>query len=292
MEGTTGSTLVTGASSGIGLEIARGLAAQGAELVLPVRNRERGEAAIRSILSTVPGARVRLADMDLARLDSVSRFSAELRAEGTPIELLILNAGMIALGQKDLRLTADGFEPSYQTNYLGHFALTLGALPLLEAGGARVIVQCSLASAFGRFEPGNPRSMRGARSFGAYRRSKTALGMFGLELDRRSRERGWGVSVQLCHPGVAPGSEIAPSIRRRVPGPVVRWAVDHVGNSPGVAARIALSAAASRAPSPRMFAPSGWMGLSGDAVVRPPFRSFTDQSAAAALWERSEVLLP
>ncbi len=271
--------VVTGASSGIGREIARGLAATGVELVLPVRSRERGEAAVRTIHESVPHAVLALADLDLARPESVSALATTLLAEAKPIELLVLNAGMVALGERESR---DAREPTFQINCFGHIALTMGLLPLLRAGSARVVVQCSLAAAHARLDSGS----RPLGAFAAYRQSKLALALFGRELDRRSRAAGWGITVQFCHPGIVPGSEIAPAVRRRVPERPARFVIAHVGHSPADAAQTALAAAASTADSPRLYAPSGWWGMTGSSRERSLFRSFADEAAASELWEK------
>src|SRR5690606_37312225 len=107
----------------------------------------------------------------------------------------------VQLTDRTPQLTCDGFELTFQTNYLAHVALTLALLPLLRAGNARIAVQCSLAAADARVPWGelNARARgesSGARAyhpFRAYRTSKVALGLFGVELARRSAAAGWGL---------------------------------------------------------------------------------------------------
>lgn len=287
---STRRALVTGASGGIGLEIGRGLAMAGWEVLLAVRNRERGEAAATSIVQSAPDARVALLDIDLASLASVDRLVSKLLEAGGPIELLVLNAGIVNLGEREPRCTDDGFELTFQSNYLGHAALTLGLLPLLRAGKARVVVQSSLAAARGRFRVEDQPAERRFHPFQAYRRSKIALGMFGLELARRSAAEEWGISVQFCHPGIAPGSGIAPSLRKRLPRWLERRA-GRLGNPPTVAAQTALAAADSEASVPRLFAPSGWFGLAGRPRERDPFSTFGDERQGRELWLQTTALL-
>ncbi|MGD9607559.1 MAG: SDR family NAD(P)-dependent oxidoreductase [Leucobacter sp.] len=291
--------LVTGSSDGIGFQIARALAAAGARVLMPVRNRRKGERAMARILSDAPAARLELLDLelldlDLARLDSVAALASMLVLRGEPIELLVLNAGVVQLAEQDRQLTRDGFELAFQTNFLGHFALTLGLLPLLRAGGARVAVQCSVAAAGARVRWGDlsgeargasPGS-RGYRPFRAYRTSKAALGLFGLELARRSAAAGWGVSVHLCHPGIAPGSAIAPKLRAMFPRSLVEWAVAHLGNPPHAAAQTALAAlAAAPRTEPRMFVPGGPLELAGTPRERAPFSSLDRPGDARMMWD-------
>jgi NAD(P)-dependent dehydrogenase (short-subunit alcohol dehydrogenase family) len=280
--------LVTGASDGIGLEIARGLALGGARVLLPVRNREKGERAAARIRESAPGARLELLDLDLARLDSVAALVSGLLRAGDPIDLAVLNAGAVML-REPRRTTPDGFELAFQTNFLGHFALALGALPLLRAGGARLVVQGSLATAGARLAWGDLRGERRPGGYRAYRTSKLALGLFGLEFARRGAAEGWGTTVQLCHPGIAPGSAIAPAVRAMLPAGLVSWATSRIGNPPRQAALTALAALASpvapAASTPRMFAPAGPFGLAGPPRERDPFASLDRPGDARLLWE-------
>ncbi|ANB04451.1 short-chain dehydrogenase [Streptomyces ambofaciens] len=199
--------VVTGASDGIGLGIATRLAAAGAEVVMPVRNPRKGEGAVARIRQRAPHANVSLRALDLSSLASVTALGKTLLDEGRPIHLLVNNAGVMT--PPDRQTTADGFELQFGTNHLGHFALVHHLLPLLRAGRARVTSQISVAAnrnAINWDDLGWQRSYNGMR---AYSQSKIALGLFGLELDRRSEAAGWGITSNLSHPGIAPTSLLA-----------------------------------------------------------------------------------
>ncbi|ACQ82412.1 short-chain dehydrogenase/reductase SDR [Beutenbergia cavernae DSM 12333] len=199
--------VVTGASDGVGLAIATRLAGAGAEVVMPVRNARKGEAALTRIRERHPAAKLVLRELDLSSLASVAALGETLRADGAPIHLLVNNAGVMTPPER--QTTADGFELQFGTNHLGHVALTAHLLPLLKAGRARVTSQASIAARRGAINWDDlnwERSYDGMRS---YRQSKIAVGLFGLELSRRSRAAGWGITSNISHPGVAPTSLLA-----------------------------------------------------------------------------------
>ena len=134
--------MVTGANSGIGFGVTRRLAAAGAEVILAVRNLDKGKAAISDLLAENPQAKLALERIDLSSLLSVQDFAARLRDVGRPINTLINNAGIMT--PPDRHTTSDGFELQFGANYLGHFALTAELLPLLrKAGSSRVVTMSS-----------------------------------------------------------------------------------------------------------------------------------------------------
>jgi NAD(P)-dependent dehydrogenase (short-subunit alcohol dehydrogenase family) len=126
--------VVTGANSGLGFGLTGRLAAAGAEVVMAVRNLEKGEAARSELLAANPEAKLRLEAIDLASLDSVAAFAAGRVSERRPIDILVNNAGIMMPPQRET--TGDGFELQFESNYLGHYALTARLLPLLRAAEA------------------------------------------------------------------------------------------------------------------------------------------------------------
>ncbi|WP_265523536.1 SDR family oxidoreductase [Oerskovia flava] len=194
--------VVTGASDGIGLGIATRLAAAGAEVLLPVRSASKGAAAIDSIRQRHPHADVSLRELDLASLASVAALGETLREEGRPIHLLVTNAGVMTPPER--QTTVDGYELQLGTNFLGHFALVAQLLPLLRDGRARVTSQVSVAANRGGISWDDLNGERSYDGMSAYSQSKIAVGLFGLELDRRSQAGGWGITSNLSHPGIAP----------------------------------------------------------------------------------------
>ena len=193
--------VVTGANSGLGFGLTRRLAAAGADVVMAIRNHARGEAAIEKIHATVPGAKLTIKPLDLSSLAAVAALGEQLNAEGRPIDILVNNAGVMTTPARDP--TADGFELQFGSNHLGHFALTAHLLPLLRAAnGARVVSLSSLAARYGRIHFDDPQFAKKYSAMAAYGQSKLAVLMFARELDRRSRQAGWGIVSNAAHPGL------------------------------------------------------------------------------------------
>ncbi|WP_445255588.1 SDR family oxidoreductase [Nocardioides aurantiacus] len=302
--GPTGPTLpdltgrravVTGASDGMGTGIATRLAAAGAEVILPVRNRTKGETALARIRDAVPGAEVSLRDLDLADLGSVAALGTTLRGEGHPVHLLVNNAGVMTPPGR--QLTADGFELQLGSNHLGHAALVAHLLPLLVAGAARVTSQVSVAAARGGLHWDDVNWERSYDGMAAYRQSKIALGLFGLELDRRSRELGWGITSNLAHPGVAPTSLLGarPEVGRTTETGARRviQALSRRGLLVGTvetAGWPALLAATVEGPGGSLHGPRGIGHLGGPPATQRMYAPLRDVAEARRVWDLTERL--
>ena len=288
--------VVTGASDGMGLRIAERLAAAGAEVILPVRNPVKGELAVARIREHVPGARVSLRHLDLSSLASVAALADTLVSEGQPIHILVNNAGVMTPPER--QVTADGFELQFGTNHLGHFALVARLAPLLRAGRARVTSQISIAARRGAIDWDDLDSERRYDGHRAYSRSKIAFGLFGLELDRRSRAGGWGITSNLSHPGVAPTSLLAarPELDRHEDTRAIRLirALSArgivIGTIDSASLPALMAATDPSAEGGTLYGPRGLGHLGGPPAVQrlyPPLRSAAD---AARVWKVSERL--
>jgi NAD(P)-dependent dehydrogenase (short-subunit alcohol dehydrogenase family) len=193
--------VVTGANSGLGLRSAAALARAGARVVLGCRNVEKGEAARRQVAADASGPEPVLASLDLADLSSVRACAEQLVAANDRIDVLVNNAGVMAL---PLTRTAQGFEAQFGTNHLGHFALTGLLLPrLARADAPRVVTVSSTGHRMGRMRWDDPNWERGYRKWLAYGQSKLANLLFTFELDRRARAAGLPLTAVAAHPGYA-----------------------------------------------------------------------------------------
>ena len=190
----TGRTvLVTGATGGIGFETARALARRGAHVVVGARDASRGQAAVDGIRAAGGGAELLV--MDLASFASVREAARRLAAERSSLDVLVHNAGCV---QRERRLTADGHEVTWQTNFLGGFLLTRLLLPLLKnASQPRVVNVSSEAHRTGQIDFTNLELERGYGAFRAYANSKLAQIHFTRELARREPK----LTVNAVHPG-------------------------------------------------------------------------------------------
>ncbi|WP_329184234.1 SDR family oxidoreductase [Streptomyces sp. NBC_01428] len=287
--------VLTGGSDGMGLVIATRLAAAGAELILPVRNPRKGEAALTAIRERAPEANVSLRSLDLCSLESAAALGETLRQEGDPIHLLIGNAGV--MNPPERQTTVDGFELQFGTNHLGHAALIGHLLPLLRDGDARVTLQLSIAANRGSVNWDDSNWERSYNSMDAYSQSKIAYGLFGLELDRRSRAGGWGITANLAHPGVAPTNLLAarPEIGRAaaVPARRVVTALSRLGvvgtvTSAGLPALMAATTPGDQ--GGRFFGPNGVGGLGGRPAEQKLFSRLRSPGDARRMWDLTQQL--
>ncbi len=181
--------LVTGVSSGIGLETVRALAARGAAVVGTVRDLAKAESSTAPVRSAAAaaGGSFELVKLDLASLASVRAAADQLLAEGRSFDVVIANAGVMA---PPFSLTEDGFELQFASNYLGHFAL-INRIDSLLADNGRIILLSSQAHRVADIDLDDPNfEQQEYDPFVAYGRSKTATNLLAVELDQRLNGRG------------------------------------------------------------------------------------------------------
>lgn len=286
--------LVTGASSGLGLENARALARHGAHVILATRDPERTAVATARILRAVPSADLEHLPLDLSDLSSIRGAVAALEAQHARVDVVIANAGLMGT---PARTTIDGFELQMGVNHLGHAALVAGLLPLLAASASpRVVVVTSEMARAGRVDPATlGRLADPHRPWRAYAASKLANLLYAFELTRRLDRAGSAVVVATAHPGYA-ATELQTRGTALAGGRAAHLRSRVLG---GVTALVAQSAAQGALPQLRAATEPGVRsgssygparGMRGAPVeVVPPPRAL-DEGLAGALFDRTEEL--
>ncbi|QRY64781.1 SDR family NAD(P)-dependent oxidoreductase [Gordonia sp. PDNC005] len=273
----TGRTvIVTGANSGLGLVAAQEFARVGANVVLAVRDTNRGEKAAASLSGHADVRR-----LDLADLSSIRDFARDWSGD---IAVLANNAGVMNVPESR---TADGFEMQIGTNHLGHFALTNLLLPHVTD---RVVTMSSMMHRSGRIDLAdlNWERRRYSRA-AAYGQSKLANLLFSLELQRKLTAAGSAVRSMAAHPGYA-----ATNLQTRTGNPVFDWG-GRIGNK--VIAQSAeagtwpmLFAASQDLPGGSYVGPDGLNEMRGHPALAGRTARASDLDVATKLWDLSEEL--
>jgi NAD(P)-dependent dehydrogenase (short-subunit alcohol dehydrogenase family) len=273
MSGRT--VVVTGASSGIGLASARGLAMAGAKVVLAVRDVAKAHRAAAAMSGDTE-----VWELELDNLASVRAFAAAWTGN---LDILINNAGVMLVPEGQ---TVDGFERHIGTNHLGHFALTNLLLPYITD---RVVTISSHLHAAGRLDLDdlNWRSRR-YRAGQAYSDSKLANMLFTLDLQRRLTAAGAGVRAVAVHPGMTRTNLFghATGVQAMLINALARLALQDADRG----AQSTLFAATADIPGGSFVAPSGFAHMRGSPEIAPPSRRAQDATVARRLWGLSARL--
>lgn len=265
--------LVTGATSGLGLEATRRLAAAGAHVILAARNPDKAAETIASLRAAQPDASLSFRELDLASLASIEAFASGIEADGQGIDTLINNAGVMMPPTR--HETLDGHELQWGTNLLGPYTLTARLLPtLLRSDRPRVAIQASAMGHLQSFRADDVEWRRRYIPWRAYANSKLADLLFGLRLAELSQEHGWGLRSTMAHPGYtrtglqtagpqmgggnARSAAVSGLMGAISPGAMpVEWGVEP----------ILLAAASDDAPQAAYYGPRGGFGMNGPGGI-------------------------
>ncbi len=268
--------IVTGANSGIGFYTAFELGRAGAFVIVACRDKERGQQAVEKMRQQAPNASFAFDQLDLANLASIRNFSADFLRQGRVLDILINNAGVMALPTR--QETVDGFEVQFGTNHLGHFALTGLLLPALHKSVApRVVTISSGVAFFGKLEIDNLQSKQKYAPMKTYAQSKLANLLFMEELGRQAS---WLTSV-AAHPG---------STITNLQKYQFKTFVNLFGQHAAQGALPSLRAAVDQAESGTFYAPKGFFNMRGAPVKIDLPKKALDKSLAGELWCASEEL--
>ncbi|RSM59116.1 short-chain dehydrogenase [Amycolatopsis sp. WAC 01376] len=280
--------LVTGGNAGIGYFVAEQLAGSGATVLLGSRNAAKADAAMASIRSRVPDARLGHLRLDLSDLSSIKSSVDTMEIER--LDAVVCNAGVL-LEDQPRQETADGLELTFATNHLGHFVLVHRLLPLLEAAEAgRVVTTGSFVGKSAELDLDDLQSKRDYQPKRTYARSKQAQMLFAFELDRRLRAEGSTVLSVVDHPGGALDSltpprpvHASPGGRKFPAGLLLQG--KEAGAWPAVRAVLDPAVRGGEMFGPRVF------GLRGEPRREPVRGRLADTALAARLWAASAELI-
>ncbi|HNX84646.1 MAG: oxidoreductase [Bacteroidales bacterium] len=280
--------VITGSSHGIGFEAAGILASKGAEVVLAVRNREKGEKAAVKIRPLNGSKPVTVMNLDLADLESVRKFAEEYATRFDRLDVLINNAGVMIPPYK---MTKDGFELQFGTNHLGHFALTGHLLPVvMNTPLSRIVTISSIAARRAKIHFDNLDGSKGYNPMTFYRQSKLANLLFAMELQNRLEVAGSTTISVACHPGISVTNLLSRGTGRET-GRVMKALMGIVAQPASMGALPTLYAATH--PDLRggeFIGPDGPGNTKGYPVLTNDAARLYKPDLAAKLWEVSETL--
>ena len=284
--------VVTGANSGLGFYTVRALAQKGCRVIMACRDPLKGEEARQRLLKERPVEEPILWNLDLGDLSSVKGFSDKYHNSMDRLDLLINNAGLMAI---PFRKTRDGFEMQFGVNHLGHFALTAQLWSRLKGTtGSRIVNVSSAAHRFGRLQFEDPNWEKGYRKWGAYGMSKLSNLLFTSELDRRISASGDRVLAASAHPGYADTelqSKGALMKGARISARLFNLANRLVAQSAEMGALPSLYAATAEGLEPGGFyGPGGFMRMKGWPAPEMPDPKRVTADAAEKLWVLSESM--
>lgn len=287
--------VVTGATAGLGLETAKGLAERGYRVIIAARNPDKGKLACQAVRQHQPGVDVRFERLDIDSLASVRQFAAHLRESESSLHRLINNAGIMALPTRER--TEDGFERQFGVNYLGHFLLTSLLLPLLVAASstststtktepARVVQLSSLAHRSGRIDFDDLNGERDYDPWRAYRQSKLAMLLFAQALQKQSDRHGWGLVSVAAHPGLSRTALFDAGVKSRaLVGQIFKLVMPLISQSASEGAKPTLHAALATDVHPGdYFGPDGFAETRGKPKRAYRSHAAKDQAVEDRLW--------
>jgi len=274
--------LITGANSGIGFESAKELSRKGAEVIMAVRNLEKGEEARRELKAIDPEAKIVLMVLDLSDLESVKSFADAFKKRYSKLDVLLNNAGVMV---PPYTKTKDGFELQFGVNHLGHFALTAQIFEVLKnTPGSRIVNVSSMAHKRGKINFDDLQWEKSYNKMKAYGQSKLANLLFTYELSRRAEAAGIPVKVVAAHPGVS-----QTNLMRYIGA--LKFLMNLMSQSSAKGALPLLYASVSPdIETADYVGPDGWMELKGNPVKVDSNEASHDKESAKKLWEVSESL--
>ena len=280
--------VVTGANGGLGLASAKALAGHGAHVVMAARNQTKAASARDEILAAHPDASLEIVELDLGSLASVKSAADAIAAKHTRIDILMCNAGVMAMPQGT---TEDGFDTQMGTNVLGHWALLSHLLPIVVATpGARVVTLSSTAQHMGRaIDPADPHLRKNFDAWRMYGNTKLAMRHLAVGLQEQFERAGVDAKALSAQPGLTNSDLQTTTHSEGGAGPMgafFEWQTKTMGMSTERGALSQLRAATDpKAPGGGFYGPL--FGTNGPPVRKPLVRPGSD-AAVKSLWQVAE----
>ncbi len=280
--------VITGANGGLGLASAKALAGKGAHVVMAARNQAKAADAHAEILTAHPGASLEIVELDLGSLASVAAAAQAIAAQHDRIDVLMCNAGVMAMPQGT---TEDGFDTQMGINVLGHWALISGLLPVVVASpGARVVTLSSTAQHTGRaIDPADPHLRENFGEWRMYGQTKLAMRHLAVGLQTQFDAAGVDAKALSAQPGLT-NSDLQTTTQAHgsagLLGTISEKLVKATGMSTDHGALSQLRAATDpNAPGGGFYGPL--FATNGPPVRKPLIRPGSD-AAIAILWQVAE----
>lgn len=290
---TAKTVVITGANSGIGFQAAMHFARAGARVVMACRSMDKAQKAQQDIQSAVPTANTVVIRLDVSDLDSVREFVREFEQQIGELDLLINNAGIVAI---PLQRNAAGHEMQLATNYLGAFALTGLLLPFFRKGvPCRIVNVGSLAHRLGKLNPDDLNwESTPYDQWKSYANSKVAMMSYTLELNRRLQASGSNVIALSAHPGFANTNihQNSPALTKT--NPVSKWfqgvMTNFIPTAADAARPIILAADSDSVSGGDYYGPGGFLEIGGKPAKAKVNAQAKDPELAKKLWSVTETM--
>ena len=279
--------IITGGNSGIGFEAAKMLVKRGAQVVLAVRNEQKGKQAQESILAENSDAHVEVMKLDLSDLQSVKDFATQFLTRFENLHILINNAGVMV---PPYQLTKDGFELQFGCNHLGHFALTGYLLPMLDkTPNSRVVTVSSIAHRGASIFFDNLNGAKVYKKMAFYKQSKLANLLFAKELDERLKQQGISTISVACHPGIST-TNLFKFGKRDAPAFLMRFATIFLQSAEMGALPTVYAATNENLKGGEYIGPDGKGNRKGNPTIEVPAPEVYNEETMKQLWDVSEKL--
>ncbi len=275
--------IVTGANGGLGYETALGLAKKDVEVILACRNLQKAEAAKSRIINGYPKAQIKTLRLDVSTLREVREFATQFQRQYEKLDLLINNAGIMMSPHK---VTEDGFENQFATNYLGHFVLTGLLLPLLTGTpGSRVVTLSSLSYKWTEIQFDDFHAQKGYSRRKAYGQSKRACLIFAYELHRRLAAARHNTISIAAHPGLC-----KTNLDQHFPALVRPLGNLFLQSAKKGALPVLYASLEKQIEGGEYIGPDGFQEMRGHPIRVDSDEYSKDKKVAGRLWKASEVM--